>query len=164
MQKAQEKSGEPVRLNDNLLFSVNKKLQAKDKAARDEKISSFSNVPHLGRLQPSKWPFTEVSYRKKSSQNLSQAQLAVMHGENFKSTSTLVVSEDNSMDNFIFKIQMASKYIQNPDYKNFLRYHKRDAGAKVQNPVARFVQLPTDYLTPEEYDFCAFFPELAWKE
>ena len=86
-----------------------------------------------------------------------------MHKTNFDNTSTLVCEHD-SMDDFMFKIQMAARFVANPDYKNFLLFQKKDAGSKVQNPVARFVQLPPDYFLPEDMDFCAFFAELAWKE
>ena len=84
-QKPQGKSNQPVRLNENLLFMVNKNLKKMDKAARDEKINTFTKQPH-----PSNRPFTEVVYRKSSSRDLSQTQLAVMHTTNFNSSSTAV--------------------------------------------------------------------------
>lgn len=123
MQEAQD-NGRSVRLTDDLLLMVNKKIQAMDKAAREEKIKRFNNQPHQ-----SNKPFAAITYRMKSSRELSQFEQAVMHKTNFDSTSTLVCDHD-SMGDFIFKLQMAARFSANPDYKNFLHIQKRDAGSK----------------------------------
>ena len=94
--KGQEKAGRRVRLTEDLLFMVNKQLKAMDKRSRDEKINSFTRQPH-----PSNRPFTEVIYRKKSTQDISETERAVMHKAIFNSTS-IAVCEYESMVNFLF--------------------------------------------------------------
>lgn len=148
---------QPVRLNDDILFMVNKKLMMMDKAARDKQINTFTKQPH-----PSCRPFTEVVYRKTGPRDLSQAQQAVMHKAQFNSTSTLV-TDYKCMGYFWPQVYQASRFAVCPDYKSFLTFHKRDADAKLENPVARFVQLPSTYFEPY-LGLCPFFAELAWNE
>ena len=153
-----KKSGKSVRLTEDLLYIVNKKLRAMDKAARNEEIHDFYSD---GFYPDSQHPFTEVVYRKRNFPELSQTQLAVMHKANFDLNST-AVCKLNSMSEFFYNITRAKLAAKSKNFRTFLKYNQRDASTPVKNAPARFIQLPKDYFRP--HSDCHFFAELAWKE
>ena len=80
-----------VRLTENLLCSINKKLKLMDKAYRNQRLEEYDD-------SDDPLPFTEVTYRKQPA--LSQTQLAVMHKTLF-SSSTIAICKGNSMKDFV---------------------------------------------------------------
>ena len=166
-QAKKKKSSRLVRLTEDLLYIVNKKLRTMDKATRDVKILDFHQLSDVSydnylfrpRL-PIIPPFTEVVYRKRNFPELSQTELAVMHKANFDSNST-AVCKLKSMSQFLISITRGENEAKSQDFRKFLTLD-RDADAPVENPVARFIQLPKDYFRP--HSDCPFFAELAWKE
>ena len=156
-QTIENKSSRSVRLTEDVLYIVNKKLRAKDKAARDERVHGFFRDSGI-RLNPVLSPFTEVTYRKRKFPDLTETELAVMHKVNFYSNST-AVCKLNSMTNFLIKVHRATLWTKS-DYRTFL--NSRDTGGQVENAVARFIQLPKDYFRP--HSDCLVFGELARKE
>ena len=144
-----------VRLTEDLLYVVNKKLKSKDKAARDQKIKAFDDRQKAHYAEP----FTEVSYLNRSDLNTSQTQLAVMHETYFKSNS-IAVCGDNSMEAYLENIDFARIVTRSPDYRDLLCID-RDNKSKVKNPVVRFLQLPEDYIRP--HSNCFYLGELAFK-
>ena len=158
-QKSEKKSNRSVRLTEDLLYIVNKKLRAKDKAARDETLHEFYEDPGM---EPLLSPFTEVTYRKRNFPELSQTQLAVMHKVNFDWNST-AVCKLNSMSAFFETVYRAALWTKSKNYRSFLdflSFKARYTGD--QNAVAHFIQLPKDYFRP--HSDCMVFGELAWKE
>ena len=149
-----------VRLTEDLLYIVNKKLTAMDKETRDDKIQNFGHESRPW-MKPIPGPFTEIAYRKQNSSDLWQIELAVMHKINYDSNST-AICKLNSMDEFFRKMNRAAAFAKSADYKRFLDYEQGTAVVRVKNPVARFFQLPKDYYRP--HSDCLFFGELAWKE
>ena len=157
-QPVKKKSGRSVRLTEDLLYIVNKKLRTMDKASRDETIHDFYSY---GGFVPFTEPFAEISYRKRFFPDLSETELAVMHKTNFDCNS-MALCEINSMGQFFESLNKGSWRAKPLDYRRFLGYDTTDAGAPVKNAVARFIQLPKDYFRPQSD--VVFFAELAWKE
>ena len=149
-----------VRLTEDLLYIVNNKVRAMDKETRDDILQNFENHRLARWMDPVIGPFTEIAYRKQNL-DLSQTELAVMHKVNFDCNST-AVCKLNSMGQFFHNIERARQYARSLDYGRFLHFQQRTAEAQVENPVARFMQLPKDYYRP--HSDCSFFGELAWKE
>ena len=144
-QVVKQKSGRSVRLSDDLLYIVNKKLRTMDQAERDRKIHNFGRYS-LNSSIPD--PFTEITYRKQFAE-FSQTKLAVMHKINFDSNST-AVCKLNSMSQFLVSIFGRREHYYPPVYW------------QLNIVAARFIQLPKDYFRP--HSDCHFFGELAWKE
>ena len=161
-QPAKKKVRAPVRLTEDLLYIVNKKLCSKDKARR-EKI--LQDVWEDAR------PFTKVINRRKTPKYLNQTELAVMHRVNFNSSYT-AVCEISSMETFVESIYQAGLLTNSREYKRLLgsmptvwrcsfghQYYDDEVDVR---DVVGFVQLPNDYFRP--HSDCCFFGELAWKE
>ena len=146
-----------VRLTEDLLYIINKKLKSTDKAARDQKIQAFDDRQKADYHTTE--PFTEVSYRNRSDLNLSQTQLAVTHETYFRSNS-IAVCGDNSMEAYLENIDFARIVTRSPDYRDLLCID-RDNKSKVKNQVVRFLQLPEDYIRP--HSDCFYLGELAFK-
>ena len=98
-----------VRLTDNLLCSINKKLKSMDKAYRKQRFeASEENEDPL--------PFTEVAYRKQPA--LSQTQLAVMHKTLF-SSSTIAIFKDYSKQELVEDLEHWCVYIKRDARNHF---------------------------------------------
>ena len=144
-----------VRLTEDLMYIVNKKLKSKDKETRDQKLKASHRPNDPDPIEP----FTEVSYRTRSDLNLSQTQLAVVHESYFKSNS-VAVCEIDSMETFFHAVDRAWFRSSCRDFKDLI-WIKRPDFSKVKNPVARFFQLPMDYIRP--HCDSLYLGELAFK-
>ena len=149
-----KKSNRGARLTEDLLYIVNKKLRKMHNSARNQILQDYMLA-----LLPV--PFTEIVYRKRKFEELSETELAVMHMVNYNANST-AVCKLNSMSQFLNSVNRAGRLTNWHFYSTFLNYTQGDAAAPVVNPPARFIQLPKDYFRP--HSDCSFFGELAWKE
>ena len=149
-----------VRLTENLLYTVNKKLKSKDKAARDQTLKATAKPEQRDNDMEPTEPFTEVLYRNRSDLNLSQTQLAVMHDSYFKSNS-IAVCELDSMEAFLHAVGRARFRTSSRDFKDLLWLYRYGHVKKLKNPVARFLQLPKEYCRP--HSECLYLGELAFK-
>ena len=100
-----------VRLSDNLLGFVNKKLKSMDKAYRKQRFEASED-------DEDPIPFTEVTYRKQPT--LSQTQLAVMHKTLF-SSSTIAICKDNSIRDFVKDFEHFFVYINRVARNHFFK-------------------------------------------
>ena len=147
-----------VRLTEDLLYIVNKKLRTMDKKSRDNTIQEFNQYSWMN---PVASPFTEIAYRKRRLLYLSETELAVMHKINFDSNS-IAVCKISSMSQFFASVNRGGLAAKSREYRNFLDFKDRGADARVTTAPARFFQLPKDYFRP--HSDVALFAELAWKE
>ena len=164
--KKPKKKRSKVRLTEDLLYIVNKKLRSSDKTRRDQVIEAIDEENR---------PFSKVVNRRKTSLDFNQTELAVMHVANFNS-SYLAVCEHNTMDTFLRCVELAARRTDSRYYSRLLGsipgYHKdyNDDIKYVEHvkSVVGFVQLPKDYFSPYSESLletgCYFFGELAWKE
>ena len=156
-QPAKKKVRAPVRLTEDLLYIVNKKLRSKDKARREKIIQDV--IENLK-------PFTKIVDRRKNPQYLNQTELAVMHRVNFNSCYT-AVCEISSMEDFLDRVDLAATITNSREYMRLLGSRRGFGDERFDDKidvrdVVGFVQLPNDYFRPNSD--CCFFGELAWKE
>ena len=136
-------NAEPIRLTEDLLYIVNKKLESRDIKERNEAFDDDRS------LQAS--IFAGVTgYR---STNVSQTEKAVMH-KLFFDQNSIASCDLDSTENLMAVIQRFQLF----DYcKNF------DVPTPCQ---VGFIKLPGDFLQPDKncIEPCTLFKELAWKE
>ena len=137
----------PVRLTEDLLYIVNKKLK---------KIDSSLRVGRINKEFRSQLDLKEISYRRLPKTNLSQECLAVMHRVYFNSSSTAKLAYQTMED---FKQGLDDL----PYCDEFMSIHRIEIETEVTRPdLFRFLTLPADYCRPSlGFDF---FEELSWTE
>ena len=181
---------QPVRLKEDLLYLINKKLKSIEKAERDEPLKDYndenedrrkfyeanfgadSTLPNEGR----EIPFTGVSYRKKP--GFSETQLAVMN-KAYLNFNSIAICKIDTMERFLEMTREWSDEMIKTSYFDmgcwdFDSDDESDHKQKVNEMFeeiwewsgsywARFIQLPKDYSDGPQSD-CVFFEELARDE
>ena len=137
-----EEADKLVRLTEDLLFAVNKKLESRDKKTRNEASVDDDLFDEL------------VGYRRTWPSTFSQTKKAIMHKLFFDRNSILKIRYDST--EVLVSIAHINEYL--------FDYHKN---ARVYTPCkVGFINLPGDFFDPNEdcIEKCTLFKELAWKE
>ena len=138
-------NAEPVRLTEDLLYIVNKKLESRDIKERNEAFDDDRS------LEASM--FAGVTGYRSMAANISQAEKAVMH-KLFFDQNSIASCDLGSTENLMAVTQQFHLF----DYcKN----------ADVPTPCqVGFIKLPGDFLQPDKncIEPCTLFKELAWEE
>ena len=98
--KPYDNQKKPVRLTEDLLYMVNKKLMKTDSLLRLQETKRFFSrkfFPNWETTEPH--VFKEITYRKKPREYLSEESIAVMHEAYFYSSS-IANPTDDTMDDF----------------------------------------------------------------
>ena len=136
-----------VRLTEDLLYIVNKKLQTMDRSARIDKIIKYQ----------SRRVFKELYYRQKP-RGYSQEELTVMHKVYFDSNATAESGYDSMKD---FQTFIWDEWFPGDGFMD--TRHDYPVDEEISRPdLFRFVKLPDDY-KPLSNGY-NFFDDLSWKE
>ena len=155
-EKLDEKWRKPVRLTEDLLYMVNKKLMKIDSSHRLQRAKRYCGLKFLHFFgDPETFDahvFNEITYRHKPREYLSEESLAVMHIVYFCESSIAIPANDTMKDfheNLVTSILPGNRFMSG------------EIGDDAPGEF-RFVKLPADYSRPK---LCVdFFGELTWKE